>query len=88
MGDVYDVFPLLANIKFAVSSVAALGSRLYVGGEDGSLRVLAEADGEAPVGGLCAAACVASAAAVVAAASGGALFLAPCPLSLPAPTPW
>lgn len=36
--DVYTATPVVARLPVAITSVAALGDALYVGGEDGSLR--------------------------------------------------
>jgi hypothetical protein len=49
MADVFERTPavvLPAGSKFAISGAAAHGTRLYVGGEDGSLRVMVCREGE------------------------------------------
>ncbi len=48
MADVFEVLPLLSGLKCAVTSVAAFRGSLYVGGDDGSLRVYDVSSGERP----------------------------------------
>jgi hypothetical protein len=46
MEDVFEVVPVLASPKFAVSSAAAFRSKVYAAAEDGSLRVYDTGDGK------------------------------------------